>query len=256
MITTSLVLVAALAQSAVQGVWPRVPPAVFVDLPYPAEALAARVEGVVVLRVATDRTGRVTSAESLSGPDPLVLPALANVRQWTLSPGLEGGVVVFRFEIDQAFCNDDSRSLFRLMSPNLALVTACSTLGRVPASAPPDDFYLISTGESAEYPPIAVSARLTGVVVLELSVDAKGDIADIRSLTELPLLTEAAVAHAKQWRTRPGGRRSGLIVYEFALDRRTCTAAAPTEFWRVTSNYWRLSACSPFINAEADRIGR
>ena len=42
-------------------------PDVFVDLTYPPAALAARVEGAVVVRVTTDASGRVIDAEALSG---------------------------------------------------------------------------------------------------------------------------------------------------------------------------------------------
>jgi hypothetical protein len=58
------VLVApAAAQTASSLAWPSRPPAVFVDLIYPPEALVARVAGAVVVRVRTDAAGRVVSVE-------------------------------------------------------------------------------------------------------------------------------------------------------------------------------------------------
>lgn len=236
------------AQTSVSVAWPRVPPAVFVDLAYPPGALAARAVGRVVVRVTTDAAGRVMGVESLSGPEVLVPAVLANVRRWTLSPGVSTGTVVYRFEIDYAACNDDSRSLFRLVKPNLAVMTACSGPNRVPASLPSSELEFISWGDRPRYPAIAQSARLTGVVVLELSVDARGMVVDARPLTELPVLTEAAVAHSKTWRAHPSAPRRGIMVYEFALDNPACDRQDQTAFWMVTADYMRLSACEMLID--------
>lgn len=247
LLLTALVASPLFAQMPTSARWPRERPAVFVDLSYPPDALAARATGPVAVRVGTDASGRVVSAEALSGSDRLTSAVLANVRQWTLSPGARSEVVVYRFEIDPAPCNDDSRSLFRLARPNLAVITACTGPGRGWIPPPPDQLEFASTGERAIYPPIAFNARVTGVVILELSLDEKGMVVDSRPLTQLPLLTEAAVAHSKTWRFRPTERRRGIIVYEFAQDLRNCSADAPTDFWRVTADFYRLSTCSPFV---------
>jgi TonB family protein len=81
----------AFVQTPARGTWPREMPGVFVDLSYPPEALVARVIGRVVVRVTTDASGRVVEAESLSGADQLVSAVIANVKQWTLSPGADRG---------------------------------------------------------------------------------------------------------------------------------------------------------------------
>jgi TonB family protein len=229
--------------------WPRVPPIVFVDLAYPPQALAARVVGRVVVRVTTDAAGRVVEAESLSGPALLAPAALANIRQWTLSPGVSTGTVVYRFEIDHATCNDDSRSLFRLAQPNLAIITACTGPGRVPVASPSSALGFVSWGgDSPQYPAWARKARLTGVIVLDLSIDAGGVVVDSRALTDLPVLTEAAVAHSKTWRAYPGAPRRGIMVYEFALDNPACDRRDQTAFWMITADYMRLSACEMLVD--------
>ena len=234
-----------LAQSPVSGVWP-VKPVAFVDLAYPPDALEARVIGTVVVRVGTDPSGRVVSADVISGSSRLAPAVVANVRQWVWSPGARSEVIVYRFEIDGASCNDDLRSLFRLPHPNLAVVTTCTSPRRAGLPPPPEDLVLASWG-SPIYPDLAFSARITGIVVLEVSVDSNGKVVDSRPLTELPLVTAAAVAHSRTWRFRPSDRRRGIIVYEFAQDKRSCGTDSPMEFWQVGANFWRLSACSPFI---------
>ena len=229
---------------------PRNGPEVFVALAYPPEALAARIEGAVVVRVTTDASGRVIAAEPLSGPAALVPAVLDSVKQWTVSRSSRTGVIVYRFEIDHARCNDDGRSLFRLKKPNLAVVTACTKGGARGIVSPTDQLDFVSMGGPAVYPSIAFAARVTGVVVLELSLDAKGMVVDSRPLTEVPLLTEAAVAHSKTWRFEPTERRRGIFVYEFDQDLRTCDDRL-TDFWRVTADFWRLSTCSPLIGGAA-----
>lgn len=54
-----------------------------------------------------------------------------------------------------------------------------------------------------EYPPIAISARKEGVVILEATVDANGAVDPVKVLRSEPLLDKAAVDAVKQWRYAP-----------------------------------------------------
>jgi TonB family protein len=224
-------------------------PAVFVDLAYPPDALAARVSGPVVVRVSTDEAGRVTAAESLSGPDLLAQAALQNVRQWTLWAGAGTEVIVYQFEIDPGRCNDDTRSLFRLAYRNGAVITACTAAGRAHAPEPDSGPSVVSTGGPSFYPPIANSARVAGLVVLELSLDRHGVVADARVLAGVPLLNDAAVAHMKKWRFEPSKQRQVIFIYEFALGSQACDdhGTTTTEFRRIGPNYWRVTGCARYV---------
>jgi protein TonB len=65
------------------------------------------------------------------------------------------------------------------------------------------------------FPPIAQSARVQGVVILELVVDEDGSIANARVLRSIPLLDEAALGAVSQWRFTPtelNGRAVGVIM--------------------------------------------
>jgi protein TonB len=53
------------------------------------------------------------------------------------------------------------------------------------------------------YPPIAVSAKVTGIVVLEATVNEKGDVVDVAILRSLPLLDKAAMEAIRQWKYQP-----------------------------------------------------
>ncbi len=227
--------------------WPTTGPARFADLTYPAQALAQGLSGVVVIRVTTDTGGRVTDATALRGPEPLAAAAVDNARTWTLSPESSGGVVVYRFEIDPGRCLDDSRSLFRLVQPNLAVVTACSGPDRPNPTWPDDGAEFVTMGERPHYPAIAQSARMGAIVVLELHVQPDGRIQP-EPLTKLPIFTDAAVSHARQWRVRAGKTHRTTVVYEFLLDNHVCEPETTTAFRAVLPGYWRLSGCAPTIN--------
>ena len=54
-----------------------------------------------------------------------------------------------------------------------------------------------------EYPPIAMAARVQGVVILELTVDTSGRVADARILRSIPLLDQAAIDAVRQWEYEP-----------------------------------------------------
>jgi protein TonB len=55
-----------------------------------------------------------------------------------------------------------------------------------------------------EYPPLAVAARISGIVILEATVDAQGLVSDVRVLRSVnPIVDAEAVRAVKQWRYSP-----------------------------------------------------
>jgi protein TonB len=54
-----------------------------------------------------------------------------------------------------------------------------------------------------EYPPLAVRAKVQGVVILEARVDRQGRVEDVRVLRSIPLLDNAAITAVRQWRYSP-----------------------------------------------------
>jgi protein TonB len=52
-------------------------------------------------------------------------------------------------------------------------------------------------------PERARQAGIRGVVILELTIGVDGSVTDVRVLRSIPLLDEAAVAAARQWRYEP-----------------------------------------------------
>ena len=53
------------------------------------------------------------------------------------------------------------------------------------------------------YPPIAQSARVQGVVIIEATIGADGGVQNARVLRSIPLLDAAALDAVKQWQFTP-----------------------------------------------------
>jgi protein TonB len=53
------------------------------------------------------------------------------------------------------------------------------------------------------YPPIAQSARVQGVVIIEATIGPSGRVEDAKILRSIPLLDQAALDAVKQWEFTP-----------------------------------------------------
>jgi protein TonB len=53
------------------------------------------------------------------------------------------------------------------------------------------------------YPPIAQSARVQGIVIIEATIGPNGKVQDARVLRSIPLLDQAALDAVRQWEFTP-----------------------------------------------------
>ena len=53
------------------------------------------------------------------------------------------------------------------------------------------------------YPPIALSARVSGIVILESTIGVDGRVIDAKILRSVPLLDQAALDAVRQWEYTP-----------------------------------------------------
>jgi TonB family protein len=89
-----------------------------------------------------------------------------------------------------------------------------------PPPPPPPDYYRVDGQQalrvggpvptptkvrdvSAVYPDEAKAARVTGMVILEIVVDTRGDVRSARVLRSIPELDQAAITAVKQWKFTP-----------------------------------------------------
>src|SRR5258708_34630835 len=73
--------------------------------------------------------------------------------------------------------------------------------------------------ESIVYPPLARQTRISGIVVLQVSVAASGAVDHVEILKGHPLLQQAAVDSVRQWKFAPqsGEPRTFDLKCEFGL---------------------------------------
>jgi TonB family protein len=228
-------------------------PQQFVDLAYPADALAARLQGFVVIDLDIDDQGHVSSTRVLAGAPLLAEPAAANARQWVFEPYAGRTAVVYRFDIDAALCNDDTGGLFRLESPTLATVTACSAPWRAHAKWPDDDPY-VTVRPRIEYPHLAYNAGAGGTIVVKLSLAADGGVASATAIAGPSLLAYSAVDNAKAWKFAVPAPREVFAVYEFVVKHRLIPlehCAMATAYEIPYPNYIRLGVSGRCIDVSA-----
>jgi len=182
---------------------------------YPADALAARVAGVVIIEAVIGPDGKVLDARVLRSIPLLDQAALDAVRQWEFTPTLLNGTAVP--VVMTATVN---------FVPNDGAGAAGGVAGGFVAPPPPpppppppggktslDPTALKVGGDirpptrvvnvNPVYPPDAREARVQGVVILEILVGPEGKVEDSRILRSIPMLDQAATDAVRQWEFTP-----------------------------------------------------
>ena len=157
------------------------------NIPYPTSSLDA---GVVTLAVELDKRGQVTGVGILRDISSVSGPAAATVRSWTYTPAtLDGNPVASTLTInivyDPGFLGADNIPL-----PPPSQVQPIST--KDPAFSPAQ----LNTATFAPYP---AKAKAQGAVVLNVTLDANGNAANIAIQRDVPPLTASATVALKNW---------------------------------------------------------
>lgn len=175
----------------------------------------------VTLRLTLDASGRVAEVRDLqrlainrtvlSGqvtlskpPGADLMPALIQsatraVRQWQYEPPFDAPL---SFDVQIEF---RSQTAARASASGIAPVRVGGNI-----QAPVKTRHV-----TPEYPPLAQSARVQGVVILEAVIDPDGRVEDARVLRSIPLLDQAAVDAVRQWEFTPtmlNGQRVPVIM--------------------------------------------
>jgi TonB family protein len=97
----------------------------FEEMKYPPLARAARIQGIVVIRVTLDDTGGVKDAEAISGAELLVRDCLTNAKQWRFQPNPQKtAVIIYHFKMPGGLCKSVP-GIFMFRGPNLATIIGC-----------------------------------------------------------------------------------------------------------------------------------
>lgn len=192
-----------------------------VDPVYPAEGRAAAARGHLTMTLTIDAAGNVTewrvrgmnvstskdvdAAAMRDITDAIMRAATDAVQQWRYEP--TGRTTVANAMIMIRPPEDGQRTrvtVARQINPPNAV--------RVGGDVkPPTKIYNVNPS----YPPVALQARVQGVVILEVVIDETGGVSDARVLRSIPLLDQAAIDAVTQWKFTPtllNGRAVPVIM--------------------------------------------
>jgi protein TonB len=206
-----------------------IPRRTFFVAPRSPDGLAGSVG--VGLRVVLDQQGRVGEVRSVVGvrggrgpaqgaappTEALVKAAIDAARQWQYDPPADGPIafdVMFMFSDSpgaQAFEVAHGQTPLRFVQRPDGTITPVAP---PPPPAPPPPGGAVRVGGNVMmpkkikdvpplYPPLATSARVQGVVIMEVTIQPDGRVADVRVLRSIPLLDQAAVDAVRQWEFEP-----------------------------------------------------
>lgn len=173
---------------------------------YPADAKAARVSGVVVLRVVIGKDGAVERETVISGPGMLQESAMEAVKTWVYKPYLLNGVAT---EVDTTITvnyslGDGGAAGGGEMSREAEAQGAASTLptgavrvsGGVMAGA-------ITSKVQPVYPQDAKAAHVSGAVVMRALIGPDGRVEKLQVMSGPEMLRQSALDAVRQWVYRP-----------------------------------------------------
>jgi TonB family protein len=180
---------------------------------YPEEALASRVQGVVIIEATIDPLGNVSTARVLRGQPLLDQAALDAVKEWQFTPTmLNGAAIPVIMTVTVNFTMSGPRG-------SGSIDQAWAPWAPPPPPPPPpaqlvDGQAAVRVGGSIKppkklrdvrpvYPADAMAANVQGVVILEATIDATGNVRNARVLRGQPLLDAAAVEAVNQWQYEP-----------------------------------------------------
>jgi len=165
--------------------------------------------GEVLVELDVSAGGAVTRARLLRATPPFTEFVLDAVRGWRFTPA-------------RALVQARGRSSRNAVSSSVlvaavyrAPVLVGPTLGEAPKEiAPPST--AVASPSMMTMPPYPPKALLSGTVLLEVRVDAEGEIENVTVLRAVPPFDDAAVSTVRDWVFRPAQRngvRAPAVVY-------------------------------------------
>jgi protein TonB len=197
------------------------------SVPVDAPAGAPEFRGVIQLRVTLDQQGRPAEVRSMptglpQSAAPSVQAAIAAVKQWQYDPPAEAPIsfsVVVSFSESGVVrteqisgpaiggvvgTRDGVLIAERYTRPNVQPGPSTGVGGAAPVRVGGAIMPPVKTRHvDPEYPAVARSARVQGVVILEVVIGSDGRVGETRTLRSIPLLDQAAHDAVRQWEFTP-----------------------------------------------------
>ncbi len=178
---------------------------------YPEEARKAGVEGVVILEGTIDTDGNVAKVKVLKGEhESLNKAAVEALKQWKYNPAtLKGKPMPVNFTVTMKFKLDGKEAE-----------------AQKPAEGAEHPGPTVIKKVNPTYPEEARKEGIEGMVILEATIDAEGNVSSVKVLKgEIDSLNTAAIEAVKQWKYEPvivEGKAmpaTFTVTIKFALDK-------------------------------------
>jgi TonB family protein len=138
---------------------------------------------------------------------PVIAAAIEAVKQWRYEAPFDGPLT-FDVSVPVGSQGADLQTAasgpFQIQADRIAFGAAAAPLPGAPVRIGGAVRQPVKTRHvNPVYPPIAQSARVQGVVILELVISTEGQVQDARILRSIPLLDQAALDAVRQWEFTP-----------------------------------------------------
>lgn len=126
---------------------------------------------------------------------------------------------------------------------------AGSQAGPAPSSAAAadrpvyDDEIQVVSWEDLRYPPVALSARMEGTVVVSATLTTTGAVAGATALSGTRILIAPVLENIKRWTFTPNTLRKVIIIYDFRIDG-ACNSNGHSLFRFKAPNVVSIMACT------------
>ncbi|GEM_PF-1630826 len=197
---------------------------------YPEAARREGIEGAVSVEVTIDEEGHVTSARAISGHPLLRQAAVDAARGWTFRlsnphiPARDAYVLQFGFFSSPSLQNEWPKIEETMVDADWTVYCSPSSEGGGMAHVPGQTLHRLAIRRvMPTYPPLARRSGVVGSVSVRITIDESGRVTAAHILAGHPLLRQAALDAARQWRFRPyevagaPTKASGILVFYFKL---------------------------------------
>lgn len=136
------------------------------------------------------------------------------------------------------------------MRSSVLIALAALFMASEHASAQPtfvDGRVALESYEDLAYPPILISARTQGVVVLHVMLSQSGQVDTVSPISGDKLLIKLTTENIKKWKFRPNPSREVVVVYEFSTESGTCREPGRSLFRLKHYNFASITTCSPHL---------
>jgi TonB family protein len=97
------------------------------------------------------------------------------------------------------------------------------------------------------YPSYARMARAEGIVVVRVTLDHAGDVANAVAISGPRLLVPEAESNARKWKFRPNARAAAVIVYHFRIADGACYDGNRSLFLLRHQNLAEIVSCQEVL---------